>query len=90
MTYRIGIIGGDGIGPEVVAEARKALDATGVSYDAVPFDLGWERYTRDGAVLPDEDLEAIRKLDAVLLGAVGAAPGVGSGIIERGVLLRLR
>ncbi|MEX1009493.1 MAG: 3-isopropylmalate dehydrogenase [Acidimicrobiia bacterium] len=90
MTYRIGIIGGDGIGPEVVAEALKCLDATGVSYEAVPFDLGWERYTRDGAVLPDEDLEAVRKLDAVLLGAVGAAPGVGSGIVERGILLRLR
>ena len=46
---------------------------------ADPFDLGWERYERDGAVLPDEDLEAIRKLDAVLLGAVGAAPGPGRG-----------
>src|SRR4029453_8286996 len=46
-TYRIGIIGGDGIGPEVVTEAVKALDATGVPYEAVPFDLGWERYERD-------------------------------------------
>ena len=90
MTYRIGIIGGDGIGPEVTAEAVKCVDATGVAYEAVPFDLGWERYTRDGAVLPDADLEAIRKLDAVLLGAVGAAPGVGAGVIERGILLRLR
>jgi 3-isopropylmalate dehydrogenase len=90
MTYRIGIMGGDGIGPEVVAEAVKALDATGVSYEPVPFDLGWDRYQRDGAVLPDADLELIRKLDAVLFGAVGAAPGVGSGVIERGLLLRLR
>ena len=90
MTYRIGIIGGDGIGPEVTAEAVKCVNATGVAYEAVPFDLGWERYTRDGAVLPDADLEAIRKLDAVLLGAVGAAPGVGAGVIERGILLRLR
>jgi 3-isopropylmalate dehydrogenase len=56
----------------------------------VPFDLGWERYTRDGEVLPDADLEEIRKLDAVLLGAVGAAPGQGGGIVERGILLRLR
>ena len=90
MTYRIGIIGGDGIGPEVTAEAVKAVDATGVSYEAVPFDLGWERYSRDGEVLPDADLEEIRKLDAVMLGAVGAAAGKGGGIVERGILLRLR
>jgi 3-isopropylmalate dehydrogenase len=90
MSYRIGIIGGDGIGPEVTAEALKCVDATGVTYERVPFDLGWERYTRDGEVLPDADLEAIRKLDAVLMGAVGAAPGVGAGVIERGILLRLR
>jgi 3-isopropylmalate dehydrogenase len=90
VTHRIGVIGGDGIGPEVVAEAVKCVDATGVAYDAVPFDLGWERYERDGTVLPDEDLETIRKLDAVLLGAVGAAPGVGAGVVERGILLRLR
>jgi 3-isopropylmalate dehydrogenase len=90
MAYRIGIIGGDGIGPEVTAEAVKCVDATGVAYEGVPFDLGWERYTRDGEVLPDADLDTIRTLDAVLLGAVGAAPGVGAGIVERGILLRLR
>ena len=90
MTYRIGIIGGDGIGPEVTAEAVKCLDATGVAYDATVFDLGWERYERDGFVLPDEDLEAIRKLDAVLFGAVGAPAGMGGGIVERGIILRLR
>ena len=90
MTYRIGFIGGDGIGPEVTAEAVKCLDATGVGYDATVFDLGWERYERDGAVLPDEDLEAIRKLDAVLFGAVGAPAGMGGGIVERGIILRLR
>jgi 3-isopropylmalate dehydrogenase len=90
MSYRIGIIGGDGIGPEVVAGAVKCLDATGVGYDATSFDLGWERYERDGVVLPDEDLEAIRKLDAVLFGAVGAPAGQGGGIVERGIILRLR
>ena len=90
MTYRIGIIGGDGIGPEVVAQAVKCLDATGVSYEPTTFDLGWERYERDGTILPDEDLEAVRKLDAVLLGAVGAAAGKGAGIVERGILLRMR
>ena len=46
MTYRIGIIGGDGIGPDVTAEAVKCVDASGVSYEGVPFDLGWERYSR--------------------------------------------
>ncbi len=90
MTYRIGFIGGDGIGPEVTAEAVKCLDATGVGYDATVFDLGWERYERDGTVLGDEDLEAIRKLDAVLFGAVGAPAGMGGGIVERGIILRLR
>ncbi|MCJ7671432.1 MAG: isocitrate/isopropylmalate family dehydrogenase, partial [Acidimicrobiia bacterium] len=71
MTHRIGIIGGDGIGPEVVAEAMKVVDAAGVGYTPVMFDLGGARYLRDGAVLPDADLEAIRGCDAVMLGAVG-------------------
>ncbi len=89
MTHQIGIIGGDGIGPEVVAEATKVLDATGVAYTPVVFDLGGARYLRDGVVLPAEDLAAIRELDAVLLGAVGA-PGVPPGVLERGLLLALR
>ena len=89
MTHRIGIIGGDGIGPEVVTEALKALDAAGVDYVPVAFDLGGARYLRDGHVLPDDDLEAVRGCDAVLLGAVGT-PDVPPGIIERGLLLRLR
>ena len=89
MSYRIGIIGGDGIGPEVVAEACKVLDATGLAYTPVAFDLGGMRYLRDGEVLPDADLARIRTLDAVLLGAVGT-PDVPPGIIERGLLLRLR
>ena len=89
MPYRIGIVGGDGIGPEVVAEATKVLDATGVAYTPVVFDLGGARYLRDGEVLPDADLETIRALDAVLLGAVGT-PDVPPGVIERGLLLALR
>ncbi|MEI8001846.1 MAG: 3-isopropylmalate dehydrogenase [Actinomycetes bacterium] len=89
MTHRIGIIGGDGIGPEVVAEAVKVLDATGVAYEAVPFDLGGSRYLRDGTILPDDELEAIRGLDAVLFGAVGN-PDVPPGVLERGLLLRMR
>ena len=89
MTHRIGIIGGDGIGPEVVAEAMKVVDAAGVRYKPISFDLGGSRYLRDGEVLPDADLEAIRGLDAVMLGAVGT-PDVPPGVIERGLLLRLR
>jgi 3-isopropylmalate dehydrogenase len=89
VTHRIGIIGGDGIGPEVVTEALKALDAAGVDYVPVAFDLGGTRYLRDGQVLPDDDLDAVRTCDAVLLGAVGT-PEVPPGVIERGLLLRLR
>jgi 3-isopropylmalate dehydrogenase len=89
VTSRIGIIGGDGIGPEVVAEAVKAIAATGFAFEAVEFDLGGARYLRTGEVLPDEELDQIRGLDAVLLGAVGS-PDVPSGVLERGLLLRLR
>ncbi len=89
MSIRIGFIPGDGIGPEVVAEARKVLKATGVSFDAVEFDLGAERYLSSGEILPDAVLDEIRNLDAVLLGAVGD-PRVPPGVLERGLLLRLR
>jgi 3-isopropylmalate dehydrogenase len=89
VSYQIGIIGGDGIGPEVVAEAMKCVDAAGVAYDAVPFDLGGSRYLRDGLVLDQQHLDAIRAVDAVMLGAVGT-PEVPPGLIERGLLLTLR
>jgi 3-isopropylmalate dehydrogenase len=89
VTHRIGIIGGDGIGPEVVAEALKVVDAIGVAHETVTFDLGGARYLRSGEVLPDEELADIGALDAVLLGAVGA-PDVPPGVLERGLLLRLR
>ncbi|HZU74360.1 MAG TPA: 3-isopropylmalate dehydrogenase [Acidimicrobiales bacterium] len=91
--HRVGIIGGDGIGPEVVAEALKVVQAAGVSLDTVDYDLGADRYRRTGEVLPDPVLAELRGLDAILLGAVG--PPVGStevppGLLERGLLLRLR
>jgi len=89
VTHRIGIIAGDGIGPEVVAEALEVVDATGVAYEAVEFDLGGARYLRTGDVLPDAELAEIGGLDAVLLGAVGT-PDVPPGVLERGLLLRLR
>jgi 3-isopropylmalate dehydrogenase len=91
--YRLAVIGGDGIGPEVTAEAVKAIRATGVEFDAEEFELGAERYKKDGQVLPDETLETLKGFDAILLGAVGASPtdkAVPSGIIERGLLLRTR
>jgi 3-isopropylmalate dehydrogenase len=89
LGYKIGVIGGDGIGPEVLAEALKVLRAVGVDLDTVEYDLGGSRYLRTGEVLPDDVLEELRGLDAVLLGAVGS-PDVAPGILERGLLLRLR
>ncbi|MDQ3978497.1 MAG: 3-isopropylmalate dehydrogenase [Actinomycetota bacterium] len=89
MGYRIGVIGGDGIGPEVVAEALKVVRAAGVDLDAVGYDLGGGRYLSTGEVLPDSVLDELRNLDAILLGAVGH-PDVPPGVLERGLLLRLR
>lgn len=87
--HRIAVIGGDGIGPEVTAEALKVLAATGVAHETKPFDLGGSRYLRTGEVLPDAVLEELRAFDAILLGAVGT-PDVPPGVLERGLLLRLR
>jgi 3-isopropylmalate dehydrogenase len=89
VTHKIGVIGGDGIGPEVIAEALKVVRATGVDIETVDYDLGGARYLRDGTILPDSVLEEWRGLDALLLGAVGT-PEVPPGVIERGLLLRMR
>ncbi len=89
MPYEIAVIGGDGIGPEVVAEALKVVGAAGVELATTHFDLGGARYLRDGVVLPDETLEELRRFDAILLGAVGT-PEVPPGVIERGLLLKMR
>jgi 3-isopropylmalate dehydrogenase len=93
VTHRIAVIGGDGIGPEVVAEAIKVARAAGADLDTTTYDLGAARYVRTGEVLPDHILDEVREHDAIMLGAVGAAIGsteVPPGIIERGLLLRLR
>ena len=66
MTHRIGVIAGDGIGPEVVAEALKVLDASGVKTEQVPFRLGAERYLESGEVLPPSTVDEMRAFDAVL------------------------
>jgi 3-isopropylmalate dehydrogenase len=93
MAHRVGIIGGDGIGPFVTAEAMKVVRAAGVEIEAATFDLGADRYLRDGHVLDDADLDAIRGCDAILKGPLGPPIGDASvppGTIERGIILRLR
>ncbi len=89
MGHRIGVIGGDGIGPEVVGEALKAVYAAGVEIDCVDYDLGGRRYLATGEILPAGVLEELRSLDAILLGAIGT-PEVPPGVLERGLLLELR
>jgi 3-isopropylmalate dehydrogenase len=89
MTHRVGIIGGDGIGPEVTAEALKVVRAAGVALDTTDYDLGGRRYLTTGDVLPDAVLEELRGYDAILLGAVGT-PEVPPGVLERGLLLKMR
>jgi 3-isopropylmalate dehydrogenase len=90
-TIRIAVIGGDGIGPEVVAEAIKVLRAavTEVTIETTSYDLGAERWHRTREALPDSVLAEIADQDAILLGAVGD-PSVPSGVLERGLVLRLR
>jgi 3-isopropylmalate dehydrogenase len=85
----LAVIGGDGIGPEVVAEALKVLRAAGLAIEETSYDLGAQRWHRTGETLPDSVLEEIRGHQAILLGAVGD-PSVPSGVLERGLLLRLR
>ncbi len=92
-TYQLALIGGDGTGPEVAREAKKVLDVAARRFD---FELDWEvidwggdRYLRTGEVLPDSAAEQLRKKDAILLGAIGH-PDVKPGILEKGILLRLR
>jgi hypothetical protein len=96
-SLKLAVIPGDGIGPEVIAEALKVLDvvapSTDLSIEKTHFSLGAERYLATGDVLSDEDLAAISANDAILLGAVGGKPGdarIPAGIIERGLLLKLR
>ncbi|HEY6740453.1 MAG TPA: 3-isopropylmalate dehydrogenase [Actinopolymorphaceae bacterium] len=97
QSIRLAVLPGDYIGPEVTAEALKVLEAVAATHDLkieqTTYDLGAERYLRTGEVLPDSVLEEIRRHDAILLGAVGGRPGdpnLPPGILERGLLLRLR
>jgi len=92
-SYSIAVIGGDGTGPEVVREAVKVLDAAAAKFslklDYTPYDLGGERFLRTHEALPDSVVEELRKFPAILLGAIGH-PDVKPGILEKGILLRLR
>jgi 3-isopropylmalate dehydrogenase len=90
-TTRIAVIGGDGIGPEVIAEAIKVLRAavTDGSVETTDYDFGAQRYVRTGEILPASALTEIAAHDAILLGAVGD-PRVPSGVLERGLVLRMR
>ena len=92
-TYKVAVIPGDGTGPEVTGEAVKVLQTAANRFkfktDLTTFDFGGERYKRTGETLPDSAVEELRKFDAILLGAIGH-PDVAPGILEKGILLRLR
>jgi 3-isopropylmalate dehydrogenase len=92
-SFRIGVLGGDGTGPEVIREGIKVVEAVsrkdGFKIDWVYYDLGGERFKKTGEILPESVLAELRKLDAIYLGAIGH-PDVKPGILEKGLLLRLR
>ena len=89
MSTRLAVIGGDGIGPEVVAEGLKVLHAVLPGVETTHYDLGATAYHRTGEVLPERVVEELRGHDAILLGAIGD-PSVPPGVLERGLLLKLR
>src|ERR1700739_743505 len=90
-SFKLAVVGGDGIGPEVTAEALKVLKAAtpDVTWETTDYDLGARRYHKTGETLPETVLAEIRAHDAIQLGAIGD-PSVPSGVLERGLLLRLR
>jgi len=91
--YRIAVIPGDGTGPEVVREGLKALEAVAqrfsIDFDTKIFDFGGERYLKTGVVMTDDELEELKTFDAIFLGAIGH-PDVKPGILEQGILLKIR
>lgn len=93
MKYKIAVIPGDGTGPEVTAEAVKVLDAVGkhhdITFEFINYDLGGERYLRTGELVPDHIIQELGESHSILLGAIGH-PDVKPGILEQGILLRLR
>jgi len=89
VAHRIAVIGGDGIGADVTREALKVVAAAGVALDTTEFDISGDRYLRTGETLSDDEIEQLRGFDAILFGAIGH-PGVAPGILERGVILKMR
>ena len=91
--HRIAVLPGDGTGPEVVAEGLKVMEAaakvTGFDYETVSYDYGGERYLKTGETLPDDAVEELRAFDAIYLGAIGH-PDVRPGVLEHGILLKIR
>jgi len=91
--YKIAVVPGDGTGPEVIAEGLKVLKAVAAlkkfKYETAMFDFGGERYLKTGKILSDDDVAELRKFDAIYLGAVGH-PDVPPGVLEKGLLLKLR
>ncbi|WJZ02447.1 3-isopropylmalate dehydrogenase [Corynebacterium freiburgense] len=87
---KLAVIGGDGIGPEVTPEALKVLYAVRSDIETTDYDLGARRYLRNGELLTDADLASLREHDAILLGAIGAPGEVPPGVLERGLLLKMR
>jgi 3-isopropylmalate dehydrogenase len=92
-NYKLALLPGDGTGPEVLREAVKVMEAAakrhGVTFDTTTYDFGGDRYLRTGEVLPDTATDELRQYDAILLGAIGH-PDVKPGILEKGILLRVR
>ena len=92
-TYKIAVIGGDGTGPEVIAEGLKVLDAVSQKYgfklEKESYDIGGERYLKTKETLPGSVLDELRSFDAIYLGAIGD-PRVKPGILEKGILLKAR
>ncbi len=92
-TYQIGVIAGDGTGPEVIDEGLKVLKAvsekTGIKYNFIHYDYGGEKYLKTGETVPDSAIKELRQLDAIYLGAIGH-PEVKPGILEKEILLNLR
>ncbi len=87
---KIAVIGGDGIGTEVMAEGLKVLSAVRDDVETTDYDLGARRYLRNGELLTDADLDSLKAHDAILLGAIGDPANVPAGVLERGLLLPLR
>ena len=92
-TYKIAVIAGDGTGPEVMNEGVKVIkavsDLIGFNIETVDYDLGGERYLKTGEIVPDSVLEELKQFDSIYLGAIGH-PDVKPGILEHGILLKLR